>query len=456
MHSRSVSPKVKPEPKRSRSPRENQGEGRKRVALPEGGRTGGVYIPPFKLARMRQGEIEKGSEADQRQHWEALKKSINGFVNKANAYNIPVLVEEMFRENLIRGRGLVARAILRAQMASPGFTHIFAGLLAVINSRLPEVGQLLITRLILQFRRAYKNNDKIVCLACLKFIAHLVNQRVLSEIIALEVCSLLLEQPTNDGVEVCCQFLQECGQALDDLQPKGLAYIFERLRAILNEGEVDTRSQYIIEKLFEVRRKKFEDFPATLPELDLIDEDDQQTHMVDLLDDSLAHQELLDIFKAVPSEQWEDEERKWKEISKSILGEAEGEDSSGENDEDGSIDSEEEADRAELVAKTKILDYTEQDLINLRKTVYLCIMSSAGYEECVHKLLKLNIREGQEIEVCTMLIDCCSMERTFSRFFALQAERLCLLRETYVKLFAECFQKQYLTVRYSPVIESLS
>lgn len=95
----------------------------------------------------------------------------------------------------------------------------------------------------------------------------------------------------------------------------------------------------------------------------------------------------------------------------------------------------------------KILDYTEQDLINLRKTVYLCIMSSANFEECVHKLLKLNIRDGQEMEVCVMLIDCCAMERTFSRFFALQAERLSLLKEAYVRAFAECFVKQYAQVR---------
>ena len=38
-------------------------------------------------------------------------------------------------------------------------------------------------------------------------------------------------------------------------------------------------------------------------------------------------------------------------------------------------------------------------------------ISSAHFEECVHKILKLNIKEGQETEVITMLIDCCAMER---------------------------------------------
>jgi pre-mRNA-splicing factor CWC22 len=38
-----------------------------------------------------------------------------------------------------------------------------------------------------------------------------------------------------------------------------------------------------------------------------------------------------------------------------------------------------------------------QDLTNLRRTIYLTIMSSLEFEDCVHKILKLNVREGQEI-----------------------------------------------------------
>merc|ERR1712057_76940 len=77
---------------------------------------------------------------------------------------------------------------------------------------------------------------------------------------------------------------------------------------------------------------------------------------------------------------------------------------------------------------------------------YLCIMSSAHFEECVHKILKLNIKEGQEREVVTMLIDCCAMERMYNRFFALQAERLCRLKPEYQDRFQESFSVQFATV----------
>eukprot|EP00820_Chromera_velia_P026788 Cvel_35330.t1-p1 / transcript=Cvel_35330.t1 / gene=Cvel_35330 / organism=Chromera_velia_CCMP2878 / gene_product=Pre-mRNA-splicing factor cwc22, putative / transcript_product=Pre-mRNA-splicing factor cwc22, putative / location=Cvel_scaffold6413:24-371(-) / protein_length=84 / sequence_SO=supercontig / SO=protein_coding / is_pseudo=false len=57
------------------------------------GRAGGVYIPPFKLARLQKQIEDKTSPEYQRQAWEALRKSINGLVNKANVSNVRALVE---------------------------------------------------------------------------------------------------------------------------------------------------------------------------------------------------------------------------------------------------------------------------------------------------------------------------------------------------------------------------
>jgi hypothetical protein len=59
-------------------------------------------------------------------------------------------------------------------------------------------------------------------LAAVKFIAHLVNQQVAHEIIALELLAVLLENPTDDSVEVAVGFVTECGSMLQDVSPKGL------------------------------------------------------------------------------------------------------------------------------------------------------------------------------------------------------------------------------------------
>ena len=64
-------------------------------------------------------------------------------------------------------------------MASPNFTHVYAALIAVINTKLPEIGNLIVKRVMLQFKRSYHRNNKIVCIATTKMLAHLINQRVL-------------------------------------------------------------------------------------------------------------------------------------------------------------------------------------------------------------------------------------------------------------------------------------
>jgi len=44
-----------------------------------------------------------------------------------------------------------------------------------------------------------------------------------------------------------------------------------------------------------------------------------------------------------------------------------------------------------------IQDMTETDLINLRRTIYLTLMNSLGFEEAVHKLMNISVPEGKEV-----------------------------------------------------------
>lgn len=47
--------------------------------------------------------------------WQGLRKSINGYINKVNVPNIQSIVVELFGINLVRGRGLFARSIIKVR-----------------------------------------------------------------------------------------------------------------------------------------------------------------------------------------------------------------------------------------------------------------------------------------------------------------------------------------------------
>jgi pre-mRNA-splicing factor CWC22 len=96
-------------------------------------------------------------------------------------------------------------------MASPNFTHVYSALIAVINTKLPAIIKLLIDRVLIQFQRAFKRNNKLVCMATTKMLAHLVNQQVVHELLALEMLTLFLTNPTEDSVEIAADFMIECG-----------------------------------------------------------------------------------------------------------------------------------------------------------------------------------------------------------------------------------------------------
>jgi pre-mRNA-splicing factor CWC22 len=62
------------------------------------GKAGGVYIPPFKLAQMLREAKDESSAQYQRLRWDALRKSINGLINKVNVTNIKDVLPEIFGE----------------------------------------------------------------------------------------------------------------------------------------------------------------------------------------------------------------------------------------------------------------------------------------------------------------------------------------------------------------------
>ena len=153
-----------------------------------------------------------------------------------NISNIQNIVIELFNENIIRGMGLLARAIIKAQMASPNFTHVYAALIPVINTKLPEIGNLIITRVMVLFKRSFHRNNKIVCMAATRMLAHLINQRVLGEFVGLQILMMMLLHPTDDSVEIACDFMIEVGQVFSEITPKGANVVFERFKSLLHEG----------------------------------------------------------------------------------------------------------------------------------------------------------------------------------------------------------------------------
>ncbi|MFS7991792.1 putative initiation factor eIF-4 gamma, MA3 [Helianthus anomalus] len=91
----------------------------------------------------------------------------------------------------------------------------------------------------------------------------------------------------------------------------------------------------------------------------------------------------------------------------------------------------------------RIADETGTDLVNLRRTIYLTIMSSVDFEEAGHKLLQIKLEPGQEMELCTMLLECASQEKTYRRYYGLLGQKFCMINRVYQENLEKCFVQQY-------------
>ena len=140
--------------------------------------------------------------------------------------------------------------------------------------------------------------------------------------IALEIITLLLENPNKDSVEIAIGFLKEVGQKLLEVCPKGLtgnkirsvsptffwalfhygvngrmehfkikffsliSAVFDQLRTISHEADIEPEDRLRVDQMmvtmFAIRKDNFKDYPSFMKELDLVEEGEQFTHPLEL------------------------------------------------------------------------------------------------------------------------------------------------------------------------------
>lgn len=421
-----------------------------------------LYLPPFRVAAL---SLDAVSRLDrQRLSWERLRKRIHGVVNRANASNAGACALDLLRLNIVRGTGLLCRSLLRAQVVSQNFTPVYAAIVAAVNARVPEVGEVVVARVIKQLKRGIEESDRGACVASVKFIAHLFNQSVVDEGLPLEVMNVLIGAVSDDSVELLVTLVKDCGAVLDEADPRNLDAVLQSLRRLVQEGEVSTRIQYLVDGLLALKRSAFKGCERVPNELDLVPDEDRIIHtaIFGKDDEGETHPEL-DAFQF--EDDWEEAEMRYAEFRLDVLGElddllfedviadaADAEVSEGAtvlagSDVAGSESLPTATSVRGPVVEAKPKDMTEDDVVTFRRKVYLQIMSAVGYEECAHKLAQfMRSYRGHENELCNMIIECCSQERTFMRYYGLVGKQFCLLNRRYVERFEEAFAEHYSTI----------
>ncbi|XP_012522441.2 pre-mRNA-splicing factor CWC22 homolog [Monomorium pharaonis] len=296
-------------------------------------------VPPVKPHKP-QAHIIKGI-VHQCMTWDVLEASIRGYINEVNTSNVRIIARKLLRTNIIRGRGLFALFIVKAQTASPSLTPAYAALTAIINSKFFEIGMLVLKQISVQFNRGFNLNDKSLCISSGIFLAHLFNQHVVWEFIIVDPLTQLLEKSTNDSVEAAIEILKICGMKLtrNEIKSNVIVTIFDMLNNILHKGQLDERVQHMIQVMFEIRRDGFKDYEAVPAELDVVEKKDQKRHWsVSEQNDERNLKIILNNCKFDPN--YCASEKQYKKLRKTILANDSSEDDDEEDSKEESSDNE--------------------------------------------------------------------------------------------------------------------
>jgi len=418
-------------------------------------RESGTYIPPIKLKQLlSQIQVKEGSKEHQLLRWQSLSKKITGLINKASRENVKTTVVSLFELNLIRGRGIFVEDIITSSENSDGYSPVYASIICVINSKIPIIGKLLSERIVGNIKSHLKNKEKLLAGRDLALLAQLINFKVIHEVVALQILYELLESPDNVFIDLTCRFMTDCGHFLQENSGKAIDAIFRRLRVVMSEGIVKGKAQQSIFELLRLQQDGFMKKPIIEDDLDIVEEEDKITHTLDFNDVPNLHPEL-NHFQYDPN--YEESERKYRTLRAEILGdsaeesgsesenqESEEELSSGEEEEFSNSEDEEEGQGTKVV-KEDIKDFTEQELTQFQKTIYLTIMGSLNPEEAVHKLLQVDPidKTDNEFMVTDMLVKCCAQEKTYSKFYGLLGEGLIVVNDLWSQAFDKVFEDNY-------------
>ncbi|KAI8979497.1 hypothetical protein BDF20DRAFT_835509 [Mycotypha africana] len=75
---------------------------------------------------------------------------------------------------------------------------------------------------------------------------------------------------------------------------------------------------------------------------------------------------------------------------------------------------------------------------DIRRTIFVTIMSAEDYLDAFEKLMKLGLSEVQQREICRVMLQCTGNEKTFNPYYMLVSRRLCEVDHSFKITFQYC------------------
>ena len=389
----------------------------------------GKYIPPS----LRKKDLAGSEDLSQ------LRRQIQGLLNRLSEANLTSIlddIENLYRDHPRQHVSTTLLDLLMVLLSDPTslqdtFIILHAGFIAAVYKVSgSDFGAHAIARIHEEFAQNYHSDanqestgKKTINL--INLIAELYNFQVISSNLIYDFVRLFLDKLSETNTELLLKVFRNAGPQLRQDEPSSLKEIVLLLqRAVANAGEegLSVRTKFMIETMNNLKNNRMKTgiTASTITSEHTIR---MKKTLGSLNQRNIRASEPLRI--GLRDLQDTDKRGKWWLVGASYKGDTASHEehkeqlstTRHERDNDLAID-DVGADLAQLAKEQRMNT-------DVRRSIFIAIMSSTDFNDAYVRLMKLSLKKSQELEIPKVLIHCAGTEKAYNPFYTFLSRRVC-------------------------------
>lgn len=373
---------------------------------------GSLYVPPA-LRKNKAVDTEVTEET------RALQRSIKGPVNKLSEANIGTIVNDINALFLNNPRqavtenftSIVLESLIHQERLLDTFLYLHAAMVAGLHRvQVIDFGAFFIQSLFEKYELALKSEkDTRQAINLVSLVSALYSFQIISSKLIFDMIRELLDDLNEKNAEILLKIIRTCGNQVRSEDPSALKEIVVLVSKISQTLKSSTRMEFLLESITSLKNNKLKVHNDNTHELII--------RLKKFLGGFAGRKDPLQV--SLDDIRNIEKKGKWWLVGSAWKGS------------DGNV----EESNYNAVALKDVLDHSEPNWLELarlqrmntdiRRAIFISIMSADDYIDAVTKLDKLGLKKAQEREIPRILMHCAVMEPAWNPYYGILAAKLC-------------------------------
>ncbi|PKC09751.1 hypothetical protein RhiirA5_356315 [Rhizophagus irregularis] len=409
----------------------------------------GKYVPPH-LRDKALSECDKAKKDQQIR----LQRQLQGLLNRLSESNIESIImniDELYQKFTRHDvtstiTSLVLNSITSRSTLLDQFVILYATLIAAFYKIIGiDFCAHFVQEMVEEFERYHRqyNTNSIdgvksleeeggkECTNLVVLVSELYNFQVISCVLVYDLIKLFISDLNELNVELLLKVIRSSGYQLRKDDPTALKEIIQQVQTEITKkdsGSLGSRTKFMIETITNLKNNRLKQQNVMVNIESIL----KMKKFLNNLGKKIQVQATEALRVSLDDIRFVETKGKWWLVGSSWTANL-------ADDSSTSIITQR-AEKIDNSASSALLKLAKEQKMNtdVRRSIFVVIMSSEDYVDAFERLLKLNLKEVQEREIPRVLLHCCGNEKTHNPYYALISQKLCEHDHSFKITFQYC------------------